>query len=331
MNNRIMRIRAFLLAVLSLLATCAAKAIEYPDYYCDDEAWSYSIPWLEGPHTYGQHKVGDFYYYILDDEKQEAAIVAEHKVFETCVSCQVACLMPSVKDWPKGTFEGDIEIPSEVEIEGKTYNVVMIGYGAFYGCENLNSVKIPESVRCVSSYVFYGCTNIEEVDFPDGCYLAPDVFRECPSLKSFDISKNKIAGIRLIQCNKLETVKLPSLEYSLQFHSLNCINCSNVKHIWLSDKEAPYMNLDVPDKNTVTLHVPAGGLQSYRETDWWKDFKNIVEYDLGDAAGVQTATDLTDDMPSEYYDLQGRPIAEPESGVYIRRTSEKTQKVLIRK
>lgn len=36
------------------------------------------------------------------------------------------------------------------------------------------------------------------------------------------------------------------------------------------------------------------------------------------------------DAPAEYYDLQGRRVANPVSGLYIRRTGSKVEKVFVK-
>lgn len=36
------------------------------------------------------------------------------------------------------------------------------------------------------------------------------------------------------------------------------------------------------------------------------------------------------DAPAEYYDLQGRHVANPVSGLYIRRTGSKVEKVFVK-
>lgn len=48
-------------------------------------------------------------------------------------------------------------IPSEVKNGRYSYKVVSIGYNAFYGCNGLTSVTIPNSVTSIGKYAFYGC------------------------------------------------------------------------------------------------------------------------------------------------------------------------------
>ncbi len=48
-----------------------------------------------------------------------------------------------------GTYSGKVAIPESVIYEEKTYPVTSIGDYAFYGCPNLTSVEIPNSVTFI--------------------------------------------------------------------------------------------------------------------------------------------------------------------------------------
>lgn len=54
-------------------------------------------------------------------------------------------------------FSGHLSIPATVSKDGKRYDVTAIGNGAFYGCSNLVSVNIPESVTYIGNQAFSGC------------------------------------------------------------------------------------------------------------------------------------------------------------------------------
>ena len=52
---------------------------------------------------------------------------------------------------------GNIEIPRRVIRNSKTYTVTSIGSYAFYFCNNLTSVTIPNSVTSIGDYAFNTC------------------------------------------------------------------------------------------------------------------------------------------------------------------------------
>lgn len=54
-------------------------------------------------------------------------------------------------------YTGDVVIPETVTYAGTTYSVTAIDGYAFYYCNGLTSVTIPNSVTNIGSYAFYNC------------------------------------------------------------------------------------------------------------------------------------------------------------------------------
>ncbi len=55
---------------------------------------------------------------------------------------------------------GVLSLPSVVEHNGVSYEVVAIGERAFSGCTEIRAVTIPSTVRTIEPYAFYGCSGI---------------------------------------------------------------------------------------------------------------------------------------------------------------------------
>lgn len=58
-------------------------------------------------------------------------------------------------------LSGAVEIPSEVTIEGRKYNVV--GLNSFQGCKQMTSIAIPSSVMSAIGGTFSGCDSLESI------------------------------------------------------------------------------------------------------------------------------------------------------------------------
>ena len=64
-------------------------------------------------------------------------------------------------------YSGAVIIPSTVAYEGSTYSVTSIGEGAFYDCDGLTSVTIPNSVTSIGESAFSSCDGLTSVTIPN--------------------------------------------------------------------------------------------------------------------------------------------------------------------
>ena len=79
----------------------------------------------------------------------------------------------------------NITIPSTTYNNGTTYSVDVIRDHAFYGCTNLQSVTIPNSVNYIWNNAFQNCTNLRTVVIGSNCQgINYAAFYGCPSLTS---------------------------------------------------------------------------------------------------------------------------------------------------
>lgn len=61
---------------------------------------------------------------------------------------------------------GNVVIPATISNEEKEYQIVTIGKQAFYKCEKLTSVIIPEGVNKIEGEAFRGCTALKDITIP---------------------------------------------------------------------------------------------------------------------------------------------------------------------
>jgi hypothetical protein len=60
-------------------------------------------------------------------------------------------------------YQGDIVIPATVDYKGTTYKITSISERSFYGCDQLTSVSIPESMTNFEDGLFSGCKNLKTI------------------------------------------------------------------------------------------------------------------------------------------------------------------------
>lgn len=110
-------------------------------------------------------------------------------------------------------YTGDVIIPEYVTYNSITYSVTTIGPGAFYECDGLTSVTIPNSVTSIWSYAFYGCTGLILVSIPNSVtYIEGTVFENCTGLTSITIpnSITSIGNYTFSGCSGLTSVTIPT-------------------------------------------------------------------------------------------------------------------------
>ncbi|MBD5414306.1 MAG: leucine-rich repeat domain-containing protein [Treponema sp.] len=88
---------------------------------------------------------------------------------------------------------------------------VGVYYGVFEGCENLQSIEIPESVTYIGGEAFEGCKSLKTVTLHEGLTtLKGSTFSYCDSLKEIRIpqSVTYIGGYTFYKCSSLKKVVL---------------------------------------------------------------------------------------------------------------------------
>ena len=65
-------------------------------------------------------------------------------------------------------YSGTVVIPSTVTYSNTTYNVTGIGDKAFFLCNAMSSVTIPEGVTSIGEMAFMGCIKLNSITIPEG-------------------------------------------------------------------------------------------------------------------------------------------------------------------
>lgn len=83
-------------------------------------------------------------YYILNSETQEATVTSK-----------------------SGGYSGDVSIPETFTLGSVEYKVTGIGKDAFYQCEDLTSISIPNTVKEIGERALFGCTSLGAIVIPN--------------------------------------------------------------------------------------------------------------------------------------------------------------------
>lgn len=86
---------------------------------------------------------------------------------------------------------GAVVIPPTIQHEGNTYRVTVIANAAFYGCNALTSITVPEGVTTFGSSVFQGCSSLESASLPGSLVtMGSSTFYGCASLTRVNLPSN---------------------------------------------------------------------------------------------------------------------------------------------
>ena len=105
-------------------------------------------------------------------------------------------------------LDSELTIPSTLG----GYKVTSIGDRAFYECNSLTTLIIPEGVTSIGMFAFYKCINLTSITIPEGVIsIGNSAFYKCINLTSITIpSSVKVIGNSAIGfCSSLTSVVIP--------------------------------------------------------------------------------------------------------------------------
>lgn len=211
-----------------------------------------------------QYEEGKVYingiYFLLDDANHTACVTKKNEYSHI--------------------YHDDVIIPNTISIDGVEYKVTGIDEFAFYSCDRMNSVFIPQNVEYISKAAFSG-SGLKSVVFEEGSKLKKighSAFYCCFSLEDINLPEglNSIDSGAFNNCIALNSITIPESVDNIG-ESVFTLSVGKLKDIsvkWLAPKEFDNA-FDWGDKK-VTLHVPAGTKELYAKTDCWSRF-DIVE------------------------------------------------------
>lgn len=102
---------------------------------------------------------------------------------------------------------------------------------AFYHCENLNSITIPEGIIEIGGSAFSGCKSLEKITLPDSITSIGSSFSGCSNLVSVNLSKNlqSISPYAFSGCSSLSNIEIPAKVKSIGSFAFS--GCSSLLNI----------------------------------------------------------------------------------------------------
>ncbi|MCR5541487.1 MAG: leucine-rich repeat protein [Ruminococcus sp.] len=123
---------------------------------------------------------------------------------------------------------GKVSIPSK--ISGK--KVVAISDNAFFQCDAITSVIIPDTVTSIGESAFMECDSMTSVTIPDSVKtIGVCAFSGCASLKSVKLPKNlqTVAEAAFSDCTALKTLTIQNSSTTFKYEAF--IGCTSLKTV----------------------------------------------------------------------------------------------------
>ncbi|MBO5372248.1 MAG: leucine-rich repeat domain-containing protein [Lachnospiraceae bacterium] len=173
-------------------------------------------------------------------------------------------VIPAIIDGIKVTSIARCAFKNNTYIENMTISsgITNIGEEAFFACENLKSVTIPDTVTSIGTGAFASSRKLESVELSKNLTtIASDIFYQCDSLKNIMLPDG-IVSINcraFFSCKSLNSITIPDSVTSLGDEAF--ANCSSLTEISIGANNPAYISENgvVYNKDKTELLIYPGG------------------------------------------------------------------------
>ena len=144
------------------------------------------------------------------------------------------------KDW-KRLLKAPMSLSGKYSIRK---GVKVIGNGAFFGCESLVNINIPNSVTTIGEEAFVSCDSLTSINIPNSVTtIGKGAFGWCDSLTSINIpnSVTTIGKDAFSYCNSLTSINIPNSVTTIGKDAF--INCIYNHRTTKTNQKYPSVNL----------------------------------------------------------------------------------------
>ena len=189
-------------------------------------------------------------------------------------------------------FKNNTAIKSFNELQYFT-GLTAIGSHAFDCCTSLSSITIPNTVTSIGLCAFNACTGLKSVEIPNSVKsIGNSAFIACAGLTSLTIgnSVDSIGGFAFYHCSSVTSLTIPNSVKSIGDGAF--AGCTGLTEITSFANSAPQIeNTTFWGLNNITLTVPYGSIDKYKEAPGWNNFTKYQPMAYTEITGYGSSND----------------------------------------
>lgn len=184
--------------------------------------------------------------------------------------------------------------------------VTSFGNAAFYNCKGLTSFEIPNSVTSIGEWTFYGCSGLTSIEIPNAvASIGNYLFYGCTGLTSIRIPNTvtSIGDWAFYNCISLTSIEIPNTVTSISSYAF--YNCSGLKSMIIWTNNPPTLgnnNVFILVNKSIPVYVPCGALEAYQNAAGWSEFTNIISMCSGEVSVTVNSSEGGTVIGDGYYD-----------------------------
>lgn len=160
-------------------------------------------------------------------------------------------------------------------------NVTVIDDSAGFGCENLTSITLPNTITSINSCAFYNCLELENIILSNSLIsIGNFAFKGCTNLETIILptTVTNIGSGAFEGCTSLEEIEIPTCVASIGYNAFkNCTSLSSIE-IKRTQKDLTTLGTNAFQgcSSLTEIIVPRDRIADYKNSSGWSSYRSLI-------------------------------------------------------